>query len=76
MLFKFFYLMQIATTGGGGPSDGEVRRKSKWDQRGVMPPLLMTVGAQPPASSISSINAPLKSKSVTISAFGSLPKKK
>ncbi|ODN02280.1 SAP30-binding protein [Orchesella cincta] len=62
----------------GAPSEGETKRKSKWDQKGVMPvfatavsaPTVQPVIVQPPFTTSSS-----GTKGTVISAFGSLPKK-
>ncbi|CAL8072778.1 unnamed protein product [Orchesella dallaii] len=62
----------------GAPTEGETKRKSKWDQKGVMPvfatavaaPTVQPVIVQPPFTTSSS-----GTKGTVISAFGSLPKK-
>lgn len=62
----------------GTQSEGEPKRKSKWDQKGVMPVFAGTVAAptvqpvlvQPPFTANAS-----GTKGTVINAFGSLPKK-
>jgi hypothetical protein len=59
--------------------DPEPKRKSKWDQRGVMPPLLMNLApptAQPPLVQPPFTNSASGTKSTVISAFGNIKKGK